>query len=124
MLDEIAYFLSVIVSFVVVRVQILGKVRDGLWQGVKKAFFKKSFAECSFYNGLYDRAFPSYKAYETPVYFKSDWLNEFWDKRSDVSDDYRFVYMGPKGSWWGDMLDIDFSFRDFSKKITKVDKQC
>ena len=91
---------------------------------MKKAFFKKSFAECSFYDGLYDRAFPSYKAYETPVYFKSDWLNEFWDKRSDVSDDYRFVYMGPKGSWWGDMLDIDFSFRDFSKKITKVDKQC
>lgn len=22
------------------------------------------------------------------------------------------------------MLDIDFSFRDFSKKITKVDEQC
>lgn len=44
-------------------------------------------------------AFSSYKAYETPMYFKSDWLNEFWDQRSDVSDDYRFVYMGPKGSW-------------------------
>lgn len=43
--------------------------------------------------------FPTCKAYETPVYFKSDWLNEFWDRRSDVSDDYRFVYMGPKGSW-------------------------
>lgn len=45
------------------------------------------------------RAFPVYKAYETPVYFKSDWLNEFWDQRSDLADDYRFVYMGPKGSW-------------------------
>lgn len=45
------------------------------------------------------RAFPAYKAYETPVYFESDWLNEFWDQRSDVADDYRFVYMGPKGSW-------------------------
>jgi len=45
------------------------------------------------------RAFPTYSAYETPLYFKSDWLNEFWDQRSDVADDYRFVYMGPKGSW-------------------------
>ncbi|PFX23269.1 JmjC domain-containing protein 4 [Stylophora pistillata] len=45
------------------------------------------------------KIFPTCKAYETPVYFKSDWLNEFWDRRSDVSDDYRFVYMGPKGSW-------------------------
>ena len=45
------------------------------------------------------RTFPTYKAYETPVYFKSDWLNEFWDQRVDVTDDYRFVYMGPKGSW-------------------------
>ncbi|XP_074629189.1 2-oxoglutarate and iron-dependent oxygenase JMJD4-like isoform X2 [Acropora palmata] len=45
------------------------------------------------------KAFPGYNAYETPVYFKSDWLNEFWDKRRDVTDDYRFVYMGPKGTW-------------------------
>ena len=49
---------------------------------------------------LFFRAFPHYKAYETPIYFKSDWLNEFWDQRMDVTDDYRFVYMGPKGSWW------------------------
>lgn len=56
-------------------------------------------------------AFPSYKAYETPVYFKSDWLNEFWDKRSDVSDDYRFVYMGPKGSWTPFHADV---FRSYS----------
>ncbi|XP_048212442.1 2-oxoglutarate and iron-dependent oxygenase JMJD4 isoform X2 [Perognathus longimembris pacificus] len=33
-----------------------------------------------------------------PVYFSSDWLNEFWDAL-DV-DDYRFVYAGPKGSCW------------------------
>ncbi|XP_045854813.1 2-oxoglutarate and iron-dependent oxygenase JMJD4 isoform X4 [Meles meles] len=31
-----------------------------------------------------------------PVYFSSDWLNEYWDAL-DV-DDYRFVYMGPAGS--------------------------
>ncbi|XP_045854812.1 2-oxoglutarate and iron-dependent oxygenase JMJD4 isoform X3 [Meles meles] len=33
-----------------------------------------------------------------PVYFSSDWLNEYWDAL-DV-DDYRFVYMGPAGSCW------------------------
>lgn len=32
-----------------------------------------------------------------PVYFSSDWLNEYWDTL-DV-DDYRFIYMGPTGSW-------------------------
>ncbi|KAM4860517.1 2-oxoglutarate and iron-dependent oxygenase JMJD4 isoform 2-T2 [Thomomys bottae] len=33
-----------------------------------------------------------------PVYFSSDWLNEFWDALN--VDDYRFVYAGPKGSCW------------------------
>ena len=45
-----------------------------------------------------------YKAYQTPDYFSSDWMNEFWDQRhiilsEDIKDDYGFVYMGPKGSW-------------------------
>ncbi|PVD38030.1 hypothetical protein C0Q70_00637 [Pomacea canaliculata] len=40
-----------------------------------------------------------YDAYSTCSFFRSDWLNEFWDKRDDVDDDYRFVYMGPKGTW-------------------------
>ncbi|KAI1242517.1 hypothetical protein IHE44_0000047, partial [Lamprotornis superbus] len=35
--------------------------------------------------------------YTTPVYFSSDWLNEYWD--AVAVDDFRFVYMGPKGSW-------------------------
>ena len=48
---------------------------------------------------LYYRAFPDYGAYTTPVYFLSDWMNEFWDLRPDTEDDYRFVYFGPKGSW-------------------------
>ena len=47
---------------------------------------------------LFFRAFPDYKAYTTPVYFQSDWLNEFWDTEAG-GDDYRFVYMGPKGTW-------------------------
>ena len=37
--------------------------------------------------------------YATPHYFQSDWLNEVWLVRNDVEDDYRFVYMGPKGTW-------------------------
>ncbi|XP_044117793.1 2-oxoglutarate and iron-dependent oxygenase JMJD4 isoform X3 [Neovison vison] len=44
-----------------------------------------------------------------PVYFSSDWLNEYWDAL-DV-DDYRFVYMGPAGSWSPFHADI---FRSFS----------
>ena len=46
------------------------------------------------------RDFPEYVAYSTPVYFQSDWLNEYWDSQENQDDDdYRFVYMGPKGSW-------------------------
>ena len=48
---------------------------------------------------IIDRQFPDYKAYDTPVLFQSDWLNEFWDQWTDMNDDYRFVYMGPKGTW-------------------------
>ncbi|KAM5169245.1 2-oxoglutarate and iron-dependent oxygenase JMJD4 isoform 3-T3 [Callospermophilus lateralis] len=44
-----------------------------------------------------------------PVYFSSDWLNEFWDAL-DV-DDYRFVYAGPPGTWSPFHADI---FRSFS----------
>ena len=46
------------------------------------------------------RDFPDYPFYSTPVYFQSDWLNEFWDSRTDCLDDYRFVYIGPRGSWY------------------------
>ncbi|EDO26293.1 predicted protein, partial [Nematostella vectensis] len=44
------------------------------------------------------KSFPGHKAYTTPECFSSDWLNEFWDQREDECDDYRFVYMGPKGT--------------------------
>ena len=37
--------------------------------------------------------------YSTLPFFQSDWLNEVWSIRQDVQDDYRFVYMGPKGTW-------------------------
>ncbi|KAJ8943369.1 hypothetical protein NQ318_002602 [Aromia moschata] len=32
--------------------------------------------------------------YEVPIYFASDWLNEYYSEC--LNDDYRFVYMGPK----------------------------
>lgn len=35
--------------------------------------------------------------YEVPLYFTSDWLNEYLIAKG--MDDYRFVYMGPKGTW-------------------------
>ncbi|KAH9373549.1 hypothetical protein HPB48_014854 [Haemaphysalis longicornis] len=58
----------------------------------------------------FTRDFPTYGAYTTPKYFTSDWLNEFWDMRTDVKDDFRFVYMGPKGSWTPLHTDVFKSF--------------
>lgn len=40
---------------------------------------------------------PDYEFYKTPFYFASDWLNEYCEEKK--IDDYRFVYMGPKGTW-------------------------
>lgn len=36
--------------------------------------------------------------YDVPVFFASDWLNEYY-VNCVKSDDYRFVYMGPKNTW-------------------------
>lgn len=55
------------------------------------------FSETHFQHIIFLRAFPEQDVYTTPVYFSSDWLNEYWD--AIAVDDYRFVYMGPKGSW-------------------------
>uniref|UniRef100_A0A6I8NZJ2 Jumonji domain-containing protein 4 n=1 Tax=Ornithorhynchus anatinus TaxID=9258 RepID=A0A6I8NZJ2_ORNAN len=55
------------------------------------------------------RSFPRHEAYTTPVHFSSDWLNEYCDARG--ADDYRFVYMGPRGSWTPFHADV---FRSFS----------
>ncbi|XP_055723689.1 LOW QUALITY PROTEIN: 2-oxoglutarate and iron-dependent oxygenase JMJD4 [Salvelinus fontinalis] len=45
---------------------------------------------------MFKMDFPEH-VYTTPVFFSSDWLNEYWDTLE--VDDYRFVYMGPKDSW-------------------------
>ncbi|XP_075544867.1 jumonji domain containing 4 [Dermacentor variabilis] len=58
----------------------------------------------------FTRDFPTYGPYTTPKYFSSDWLNEYWDLRTDVKDDFRFVYMGPKGSWTPLHTDVFKSF--------------
>ncbi|KAM4705203.1 2-oxoglutarate and iron-dependent oxygenase JMJD4 [Rhinophrynus dorsalis] len=55
------------------------------------------------------REFPDQDVYTTPEYFSSDWLNEYWDAID--GDDYRFVYMGPKGSWTPFHADV---FRSYS----------
>lgn len=41
--------------------------------------------------------FPSCDFYHVPFYFASDWLNEFLIDKA--RDDYRFLYIGPKGTW-------------------------
>ena len=50
---------------------------------------------------------PQYKPYQTPEYFSSDWLNEYLENSNQnhsvtqdfKKSDYKFVYIGPKGSW-------------------------
>ncbi|XP_036080333.1 2-oxoglutarate and iron-dependent oxygenase JMJD4 isoform X2 [Rousettus aegyptiacus] len=58
------------------------------------------------------RDFSAEGVFTLPVYFSSDWLNEYWDFL-DV-DDYRFIYMGPTGTWSPFHADI---FRSFSWSV-------
>lgn len=49
--------------------------------------------------------------YKLPKYFAEDWLNDYFDGRNDeAKDDYRFVYLGPKGSWTPLHSDVLCSF--------------
>ncbi|CAH1957244.1 unnamed protein product [Acanthoscelides obtectus] len=51
------------------------------------------------------------KFYEVPVYFASDWLNEYYVTcASHLKDDYRFVYMGPNNSWTPFHADVFMSY--------------
>ena len=54
------------------------------------------------------RQCPHYKFYQTPSFFGSDWLNEYWNEIK--TDDYKFVYLGPKGSWTPFHTDVYGSF--------------
>ncbi|KAL2243690.1 UNVERIFIED_CONTAM: 2-oxoglutarate and iron-dependent oxygenase JMJD4 [Sesamum indicum] len=70
------------------------------------------------------KEYPEYVAYRTPIFFLDDWLNLYLDKyhmhdnpdsyqeRDEVScSDYRFVYMGAKGTWTPLHADV---FRSYS----------
>ncbi|XP_021733579.1 jmjC domain-containing protein 4-like [Chenopodium quinoa] len=69
------------------------------------------------------KEYPEYKAYETPLFFNDDWLNLYLDQyrmhddpdyqeRNEICcSDYRFVYMGPKGTWTPLHADV---FRSYS----------
>ncbi|CAH8447779.1 unnamed protein product [Schistosoma rodhaini] len=45
-----------------------------------------------------------------PEYFSSDWLNEFWSLRNDLSDDFKFLYVGSHGTWTPFHADVYRSF--------------
>ncbi|XP_058056614.1 2-oxoglutarate and iron-dependent oxygenase JMJD4 homolog [Anopheles bellator] len=51
---------------------------------------------------------PEYGFYETPHFFASDWLNEYLLERG--LDDYRFVYIGAKGTWTAFHADVFGSY--------------
>ncbi|XP_065051481.1 2-oxoglutarate and iron-dependent oxygenase JMJD4-like isoform X2 [Rhopilema esculentum] len=54
----------------------------------------------------FQREYPDYRAYEVLEYFQADWLNEWYDQNTSTTDDYRFVYMGPKGTWTSFHADV------------------
>ncbi|KAK3164519.1 hypothetical protein QOZ80_1AG0020350 [Eleusine coracana subsp. coracana] len=70
------------------------------------------------------KEYPDYVAYTTPTFFVDDWLNMYLDSHpihrdSDIANhknevncaDYRFVYMGAKGTWTPLHADV---FRSYS----------
>ncbi|XP_073822183.1 jumonji domain containing 4 [Musca autumnalis] len=62
---------------------------------------------------------PNYDFYKVPKHFASDWLNEHL--LATNSDDYRFVYMGPKGTWTPFHSDVFGSF-SWSTNIIGIKK--
>ncbi|KAK0091736.1 hypothetical protein PV326_002771 [Microctonus aethiopoides] len=63
---------------------------------------------------------PNTLIYQVPKFFASDWLNEYYLAHSDLSDDYMFVYMGPKGSWTPLHVDV---FKSYSWSANIVGKK-
>ncbi|XP_068637462.1 arginine-specific demethylase JMJ20 isoform X2 [Aristolochia californica] len=70
------------------------------------------------------KEYPNFVAYSTPPFFVDDWLNLYLDTHKmhedphtcrDINEincsDYRFVYMGPKGTWTPLHADV---FRSYS----------
>ena len=50
---------------------------------------------------IFYRQYPDQCAqtYHLPPFFSCDWMDEVWRWREDVDDDFKFVYMGPAGTW-------------------------
>ncbi|XP_069698380.1 2-oxoglutarate and iron-dependent oxygenase JMJD4 isoform X2 [Periplaneta americana] len=65
-------------------------------------YIKKSYTDmpCLYMKDWhFTQDFPEENIYRVPKYFASDWLNEYYSAKKSIRDDYKFVYMGPKGSW-------------------------
>lgn len=56
------------------------------------------------------RDFKSESIYRVPNVFSSDWLNEYFVEYLSHTDDYRFVYMGPKNTWTPTHIDVYSSY--------------
>lgn len=76
-----------------------------------KVHYKLSCLSFSYPFQSFCQEYPEYRAYITPLFFTDDWLNLYLDNyrmhddldadrvSNDIScSDYRFVYMGAKGS--------------------------
>lgn len=75
-------------------------MRDYLsyWQRFPKE--KEGKVDCLYLKDWhFTKDFPNQNMYRVPRYFASDWLNEYYDLKKELNDDFRFVYIGPKSSW-------------------------
>ncbi|BES89517.1 JmjC domain, hydroxylase [Nesidiocoris tenuis] len=80
-----------------------------------ESFIDNGYAEDDYSYYMKDWHFanehPSEDAYRVPPFFASDWINEYLLRGEKCSnDDYRFVYMGPKGTWTPLHSDVFSSF--------------
>ncbi|XP_075211935.1 jumonji domain containing 4 [Lycorma delicatula] len=81
------------------------------WEEYIKSSYPDSMKCLYLKDWHFTRDYPDEVVYIVPKYFSSDWLNEYLTCKDDLSkDDYRFVYMGPKGSWTPFHADVFSSF--------------
>jgi len=64
--------------------------------------------------------YPDYQAYSLSQLFSDDWLNSYWDQKEGTRDDFRFCYMGVKGSWTPLHADV---YRSYSWSTNIVGKK-
>lgn len=68
------------------------------WQGYIDSNYDEHKPQLYLKDWHLKNIYPDDNFYEVPLYFASDWLNEYLC--ANGKDDYRFVYMGPKGTWY------------------------